>query len=385
MSRTLAMHGGKPLIRTPIKPLNTVTTQDIMNIGNLMGGAYNGQTPLSGYLAGSERGGNWVQRLEYQWQNTFHVEHAIACNSCTSAILAAVALSRERHSYNRVVLPAMGMSAVAAVPTLLEMAVRFEDVDRWFCLNLAPDMVHETDIVIAVNLFGHPAYLRDLRQICDAKDAVLIEDNAQAPWAREDGTYTGTIGHIACWSMNVHKAINCGEGGMITTNDPTLARALRAFINHGETHNEVPAGLNLRMPEIIAALGIGQLHSGRDVVEHRREVRSSIMNQIAPKRLQIIPDRAGCESSVYCLPMLAPNQRARDWVCEALRCEGINTLAGYTLIPRMEAFTHYQANFPMADEYVSRLVLLELTSIDPTDEQCSQIAEALTSIDEAMQ
>jgi len=72
------------------------------------------------------------------------------------------------------------------------------------------------------------------------------------------GRYTGTMGDIGVFSLNVHKPIQCGEGGMITTDDDDLADRMRAFINHGENpisakHAEI-RGLNLRMPEVCAAI-----------------------------------------------------------------------------------------------------------------------------------
>ena len=83
----------------------------------------------------------------------------------------------------------------------------------------------------------------------------MIEDNAQAIYAKEGEKYAGTIGDIGVYSLNVHKSIQAGEGGICVTDDDGLADRLRGCINHGELSG-MDIGLNLRMTEVTAAIAI---------------------------------------------------------------------------------------------------------------------------------
>jgi len=174
--------------------------------------------PLSGYLGGESKGGYYVEKLEADWCETFGCKHAIAVNSATSGLLAACVAADIRQG-DRVITTPYTMSATAATPQFLGAEVVFQDIETsHYCLNPANSVLTDAKprAIIATNLFGHPADLVALRTM---NKAILIEDNAQAPFAMQYGKYTGTIGHIGIWSMNVHKHIQCGEGGICGTNN----------------------------------------------------------------------------------------------------------------------------------------------------------------------
>ena len=149
------------------------------------------------------------------------------------------------------------------------------DVEKdYFCLDyqaVINKITNRTKAIIAVNLMGHPAELIKLRKLADSKGIYLIEDNAQAPHAHENGLLTGTIGHIGVASLNYHKHIHTGEGGVCTTNDDNLAERLKLIRNHGENViNDLDIknltnliGFNFRLTEIGAAMGISQIKNPR--------------------------------------------------------------------------------------------------------------------------
>ncbi len=99
-----------------------------------------------------------------------------------------------------------------------------------------------------------------MQQICDDKDLILIEDCAQAHGAEFDGKKVGGFG-VGCFSFYPTKNMTTGEGGMITTNDDSIAARLRLLRNHGDTgkYNHVMLGYNYRMMNIQAAIGLVQL------------------------------------------------------------------------------------------------------------------------------
>ena len=97
------------------------------------------------------------------------------------------------------------------------------------------NITERTKAIITVNLFGHPSELLEIKEICKKQNLYLIEDNAQAPLATIDGKKTGTFGDLAIYSLNRHKTMQCGEGGVVTSNDEELAlrvKLIKIMVNY---------------------------------------------------------------------------------------------------------------------------------------------------------
>jgi dTDP-4-amino-4,6-dideoxygalactose transaminase len=194
------------------------------------------RAPLSGYLGGIDKAGYFVTQLQDKWCEAFGVKHAVACNSATSGLLAACMAIGIKPG-DTVWTTAYSMSATAACAKVLGAHIVFIDIETTrFSIdtNVFKTIQPLPKCVIVTNLFGHPAYLSNIRSWCDSNNVIMIEDAAQAPFAKEGNRYAGTVGHIGVFSLNVHKALNAGEGGMIVTNDDNLAIRLNDAINHGE-------------------------------------------------------------------------------------------------------------------------------------------------------
>lgn len=236
--------------------------------------------PLSGYLGGNHTGGYWIERLRDEWQQTFKVEFAIPCNSATSGLLAACLAVDIAHG-DLVYTTPYTMSATAACAKILGARVEYIDIEPLrYSINM--NMLAGKPLpkaIIVTNLFGHPAYLHALRLWCDSNGVFLIEDNAQSPLAMESGKYAGTIGHVGVFSLNIHKHIQCGEGGVVVTNDDSLAASVYDAINHGELC-EGGIGLNLRMTEPTAAIACAQLSRLHGIVESRREIGQALTEMV---------------------------------------------------------------------------------------------------------
>jgi dTDP-4-amino-4,6-dideoxygalactose transaminase len=331
-----------------MKPFNSFSHDEFGALYDLADGARSGFDPLSGYLAGKERGGKHVCRLEDAWSETFKVKHAIAVNSATSGLLAA-AFAVGLKADDKFAVSAMTMSATAAAPMFTGATPVFLDVqDDDFGMYPYFHSPGAIRAFFVTNLFGHPARLGVLRKYCDERGLYLIEDNAQSPFAMENGRFAGTIGHIGVWSLNIHKPIQCGEGGMITTDDDDLARRMRNFINHGENAGD-RIGLNLRMPELCAAVAIEQLRRGPEIVAGRVAQAEAILDTIGHipgLRKPVI--REGCTHSFYTIPFLVGGKRAE--FCASLRDDGIPIVEGYASGPlyRLPAFKSY-ATCPVAE------------------------------------
>lgn len=341
-------------------------------------------SPLSGYLAGEERGGDQVRMLEDAWSKTFSVKHSIAVNSATSGLLAA-SFACDLKAGDKFACPAMTMSATAAAPCFTGATPHFVDVDdELFGINLGP-FPEETKAIVSTNLFGHPSLLG--MNEWDKKCGVyLIEDNAQSPFAMAHGRYCGTMGHIGVFSLNVHKPLQCGEGGIVVTDDDELARRMRAFINHGE-HTTGNIGLNLRMPELSAVVALTQLQRSKTLVNQRVEQAEAIIDAIGfIPGLRPPVTRSGCKHVYYTIPFLI--DRSRKAFCEVLREHGVPICERYAQpLHWMSAFEHYRTpgGYPIADSlWLSRLFYIENSAWDFTKTQIKQIGETFKKAAEAV-
>jgi dTDP-4-amino-4,6-dideoxygalactose transaminase len=188
----------------------------------------------------------------------------VAVNSGTSALHLGL-LAAGVGPGDEVIVPSFTFAATANAVALTGATPVFADIEPdTFCI--APDSVRaaigpRTVAVMPVHLYGHPADMDALREIADAHSLALFEDAAQAHAAALGGRAVGSIGAFGAFSFYPTKNMTSGEGGMVTTSDPQLARQVRLLRNQGmerRYENEV-VGFNARMTDIHAAIGRVQL------------------------------------------------------------------------------------------------------------------------------
>lgn len=338
----LALKGGSPVIDGPLAPFVRIGRPERELVNEVIDSG-----TLSGFVgaAGPEfDGGPMVQRLERDWEAAFGCRYAISVNSATSGLYAAMgAIGIEPG--DEVIVPPYTMSATAMAPLVYGGIPVFVDVeDQTYCLD--PDLVEaaitpRTKAILAVNLFGHPAALARLRKLADAKGLYLVEDNAQGPLAAEHGRLAGTVGHIGVFSLNRHKHVQTGEGGICATNDETLARRLRLIRNHGENLIE-PFGIedatnllgfNYRLTELGAAVGIAQLDAAEAIVSERQTLAERLTERLRPINGIVTPAvRPGCRHVYYTWSFrLDPGaiRIPRSVFAKAVAAEGVGLGEGY--------------------------------------------------------
>lgn len=342
--------------------------------------------PLSGYLGGQFHGGDYIQHLEKKWREKLGVTHAIACNSATSGLLAACrAIGVAKRE---VMVPCFTMSATAAAPAFLGAHLKFIDIEpHYYSMDpilVAREVTKLTRAIIVTNLFGHPAELALLRGLIHDQGGYLIEDNSQSPFAMEKNRYAGTIGDIGVFSLNVHKHIQCGEGGIVVTNNDDFAHAIRAFINHGEMADE-RIGLNLRMTEVTAAIACAQTERADAIIQSRIDLAEQLMVGLKSNPLiQLREPRMGCRCVYYVLPMQVSPGISRDWVLSELGSWGVPLVGGYVApLYKLPAFSRQQPNVtcPVAERmHRKTLAYFEVCAYDPNREQIQEIIDAFARV-----
>jgi perosamine synthetase len=339
---TLALFGGQPAIAGPLPQFTRIGTDERKLVNQVLDSG-----ALSGFMGSNTPeffGGTFVKRLEEMWAKRFGSRFAVSVNSNTSGQMAALGAVGIGPG-DEVIVPPMTMSATVVSPLIYGGIPVFADVEPGTCC-LDVDKVREaitdrTRAILAVNLYGQAARLHELRALADSRGIYLIEDNAQAILATENGRFTGTIGHIGVFSLNRHKHVQTGEGGICTTDDPNLALRLQMIRNHGENlvdafkHADLSnmVGMNLRLSEMSAAVGVAQLERVDEIVDERQAQAEFLSRSLKGlDGLQAPTVRAGCRHVFYVWCPLYDAKAvgvSRDLFARAINAEGFPMDQGY--------------------------------------------------------
>jgi perosamine synthetase len=245
-----------------------------------------GKVIRSGMLAQ----GPAVAQFEKEFAAYCDTDHAIAVNSGTAALHAALACAGVKTG-DEVIVPTFSFFATASCVSMCGATPVFVDVDK-DSFNIDPACIAEavtkkTKAVIGVHLFGQPFDIRPVKEICEDHDLALIEDAAQAHGAQYHGKAVGGFGKAGCFSFYPTKNMTTGEGGIITTNDDAFAAMMRKFINHGqsEKYRHTMIGYNYRMTDIGGAIGSVQLKKLGSFNEKRTSNASYLDSHISQKGL----------------------------------------------------------------------------------------------------
>jgi perosamine synthetase len=338
----LAVLGGSPVRASALRPYRSIGHAEIEAVKRV---AESGQ--LSGFYGSAGLqflGGPLVQEFERAWSARFGAKHTVSVNSATSGLIAAMGAIGISPGDEVIVSP-YTMSATVVAPVIYGGIPIFADIEReTFTLDLdavEAAITPRTRAILAVNLFGHPARLRALRSLADRRGLMLVEDNAQGPLAAEWGRYAGTIGHIGIFSLNYHKHIHTGEGGMCVTDDDRLAERLQLIRNHAESVVKNGAdltnmvGFNFRLTELSAAVGIEQLRSAEGHIARREHVGRRLTEGVAGLEGLYPPHaRRGCRHVYYVWALRVDADRlgaTREHFSKALAAEGFPNFCGYVV------------------------------------------------------
>ena len=306
-------------------------------------------------------------RFEEAFARRHDVAHAVAMANGTVA-LAAMYLALGIGPGDEVILPSMTFIASATSVVHVGAIPVFADVDpETFNLDprdVANRLSTRTRAILAVHYGGQPADMAELQAIADDADVLLLEDAAEAHGATYRQRPVGGLGRAAVFSFSPTKNITTGEGGMVTTDDGTLAERLRLLRDHGQTepYRHTSLGFNWRMSEIHAA--IGEVQVGKlDAILARKKLNAAWMDErlrkisgVTPPAVQ--PDR----EHVFMLYTVLLKGR-REHVLRSLLNAGIEGRVYFRPAHTQPIFCHLRADLPVTEEISRRMLSLPFHSL----------------------
>jgi len=338
----LAINGGEPVRKTPFPEYVTIGEEEKRGVMEVLDSA-----KLSNFLGTWSPeffGGHKVRQLEQDWAQYFGTKHAVSVNSATSGLNAAVGAAGIGPGDEVIVSP-YTMTASATAALVYGAIPVFADIDpQIFCIT--PESIKKcitpyTKAIIVVDIFGHPADMDEIMDIARDHDLVVIEDAAQAPGAKYNGRYAGTLADMGVYSLNYHKTIHCGEGGVVVTNNDDYAERLQLIRNHAEVvvkdkgiKNLVNMiGFNYRMTEIEAAIAIEQLKKLEKLLIPRIKAAEYLTKHLSEFQGIVPPHvKPGVRHGYYVYPIIYNAEKIgvpRESFVAALKAEGIPMGSGY--------------------------------------------------------
>lgn len=314
MASSLAIHGGEPVRKKLFPAYKFIGEEEKKEVMRVMDTGV-----LSRYLGcwhADFYGGPEVQQFEKEWAAYFGVRHAIAVNSATSGLIAAVGALGIGPGDEIITTP-YTMCATATAPLWYGAIPVFADIEeKYFCIDpeaIEAKITPRTKAIVVVDLFGQPYDADRINAIAKKYNLKVIEDCAQAPGAFFKARYAGTLADLGVYSLNYHKHIHAGEGGVVVTNDDELAERVRLIRNHAEavvedkgyTNLVNMVGFNFRLTEIGAAIGRVQLQKLKKLLDQRIENCQYLNEKLSQfPGVSAPPVREGATHAYYMQPFL---------------------------------------------------------------------------------
>ena len=332
----LALLGGEKVIKSPFKKYNSIGKEESNAAKSVVDSGV-----LSQYIGGwcdDFFGGPKVKEFEAAWASHFKVKHAITVNSWTSGLVTAIGALGIEPGDEIIVSPWTMCASATAILQWNAIPV-FADIDpETYCIDpksIIKNISSQTKAIMVIDIGGQSADMDVIMAIANDYDLKVISDTAQAPGSLYKGKFTGTLAHIGGYSLNYHKHIHTGEGGVLVTNDDDLATRMRLIRNHAEavvekmgiTNITNMIGHNFRLGEIESAIGIEQLKKLDNVIENRQKIAEKLYNGLKDlKGLGLPKVRENCTHVYYMYFMTIDSNItnvSREKIYQALEAEGI--------------------------------------------------------------
>jgi perosamine synthetase len=346
----------------------------------------------TGWISSS---GGYVDKFERAFAEYLGVQHAVTTTSGTTALHLALVAAGVGPG-DEVMIPAFTMIATAtavcqtgAKPVLVDADPASWNLDP---ADVARKITPRTKAVLPVHIYGHSCDMDALAQAVAPHKPLMIEDAAEAIGSEYRGKRCGSLGDMSCFSFFANKLITTGEGGMVATNDADLAGKLRYFKNLAfprsgpRRYFHEDLGFNYRMPNLLAAFGLGQLEKVDTYLAARRKNAERYNARLKGQRgITTPPELDYTLNSYWMYSILIEDDfgLTRDEVVSALAAAKIETRTFFISMHRQPALARYgvdvSGQYPVTDE-LSRKGLYLPSGSGLTEPQIERVVSTLLSL-----
>ena len=329
----LAIFGGPKLIKKKFKGFNTYNDKELKAGNSVLKTGI-----LSGFIAEKTNnfyGGYHVRKLEKKFTEYFKCKFAITVNSWTSGLVCAVGALNICPGDEIIVTP-WTMSATSTAILAWGGIPVFSEIDlNTYCLDpekIENKITKKSRAIIVADIFGQSADYKMIMKLAKKYNLKVISDSAQAIGSKHFKDFTGTNADIGGYSLNRHKHIHTGEGGVIITNNKKLADIMFKIRNHGECINEDKnfrnlLGFNFRMGEVEAAVGYEQLKKLNQIIKKKQNTANLLTKHLKKLDGLKTPFVSKNNTHVYYIyPLQIDDDKIaskKNFICNALRAEGV--------------------------------------------------------------
>jgi dTDP-4-amino-4,6-dideoxygalactose transaminase len=313
------------------------------------------------YILGPE-----CRAFEQEFARYLSSQHAVLTSSATAAIWMALR-SFGVKADDEVLVPSHTAFPTVEAISFAGAVPIFVDVDDSYTVDLADATAKvsaRTVGFVPVHLYGHPADLDGIRQLCAERSLWLLEDCAQAHGAAWRGRKVGTFGRAGVFSFYPSKNLTVmGDGGLVVTDDDDVAARCRRIRDHGRLNKDVHAevGFNLRFNEIQAAIGRVLLRRLDAMNDHRRRLAARYQRGLAGLPLTLPVEAPGARHVYHLYVVRTPE---RDGLAKFLKERGIATGIHYPVPshkqPAVESFD--PPVLPRTERIVSEILTLPISA-----------------------
>lgn len=341
-----------------------------------------------------------VEAFEQQFGQYIGTPHCVACNSGTDALFLALRALNIGPGDEVITSPftfiatAETISAVGATPVFVDIDLHTFNLD---VQQIEAAITPKTRAILPVHLFGQPIDMTQLMAIAQAHNLLVIEDCAQATGAEWQGQKVGSMGHVGCFSFFPTKNLGaCGDGGAITTHDPTLAQQLQILREHGQpqryVHTEI--GINSRLDAVQAAIleiklrHLETWNRQRQAIAERYNSLLQHLPEIATPRSQPEGRSAWNQYTIRLLDSTTDSSETqpnlRDRIRQQLQAHGVSSMVYYPIpLHRQPVYAHLSyslGQLPNAEQAARQVLSLPMfpeLSLEEQDQVVDSLKESL--------
>jgi len=349
--------------------------------------------------------GPYIGKFEEAFAEYIGVKHAVSVTSGTAALHVALlglgigegdppsSAPGGLRAASEVIVPDFTMIAsvfaviyTGAVPVFVDSEPDTYNMDVKL---IEKKITKKTKAIMPVHIYGHSVDMDPLLALAKKHGLKVIEDAAEAHGGSYKGRKCGSMGDVGCFSFYGNKIITTGEGGMIVTDDDSLAKKTRALKDLAHMperrfwHDEV--GYNYRMTNLQAACGLGQLESIEEFLAHKRWITAEYekrLGKVKGLRLPVTKDYAKNVYWMYSVLVTNDFPLTRDALRAALKEKGVDTrdfFPSSARQPIIQKLYHTQERFPVS-ERIAECGLYLPSGLALTQEQIEYVCDCIHTI-----